>query len=100
MLLQSRKPKTHTTGAGDINEYQKIAADYDLDGRVTSLDALYILQHSIDSNTTAPDPQWRFVDSANSTILSNDGMMVTPDSGDIELIGVLTGDVDGSWADA
>lgn len=92
-----------------------IAADFDASGAVTLTDVLQLLKYYLNKSTTAT-PTWQFVDAAD---LSADGKTfaganganlakdnTTPHAIDqtfdathetIQLVGVLRGDVDGSW---
>ena len=84
---------------------QILAADFDQNGRVNSMDVVGILKevvHLEDEN----HPDWLFYDSEtdlssinrnNSTIEEYFIKDVT-DSNTVEFTGVLTGDVDGSWS--
>ena len=92
-----------------------IAADFDGSGTVTLTDVLQLLKYYLNKSTTVT-PTWQFVDAAD---MSSDGKTfaganganlakdnTTPHAIDqtfdsahtsIELVGVLRGDVDGSW---
>jgi len=96
--------------------YNYIAADFDADGDVDLSDVLNMLKYYLGKETTNDvAPEWEFVDKAD---LSGDGLsfmgandqpvsktntaphvidqdISTDDT--IELVGVLRGDVDGSW---
>ena len=95
-------------GAGSsqlaVSPFQIIAADVNGDGRVTSADALAILKMAVHM-TTALTPQWVFVDEARDlSVLSRTnaswdhgiGVQVAGDA-TVNLVGVLSGDVNGSW---
>ena len=93
-----------------------IAADFDGNGTVNLTDVLSLLKYYLGKSTTS-DPSWAFVDAAD---LSGDGKSLagansqsisktatTPHAIDqtfdsrqenIQIIGVLRGDVDGSWS--
>lgn len=94
-----------------------IAADFDGVGGVTLTDVLSLLKYYLGKSTTAA-PQWVFVDAADITGSGSTAVVTgangqplsktntTPhaidqlfdaDHSAIELIGVLRGDVDGSW---
>jgi|GEM_PF-3261859 len=92
-------------GAND--GFQRMMADVDGDGRVTSYDALLILKEALNSGDGVDyTPNFHLVDHAMAN--SSSRTDVTPiDSGvmvgyssDIELVGVVSGDVDGSWSAA
>ena len=92
-----------------LSPYQAIAADFDQSGDVGLTDAIGVLKMVV--GLTAPTPTWKYYDdtklssaytSAQSlnpkgwttnAVISNTG---TADS-NVKLVGVLTGDVDGSW---
>ncbi len=93
-----------------VSPYQAIAADFDQNGAVDLIDAIGVLKMVVGLN--APEPTWRYFDDAklesayNATqLLSHKSWSVgaemdassTADS-TVKLVGVLTGDVDGSWA--
>ena len=96
-------------GAGKpLSPYQAYAADFDGNGTVGLTDAIGVLKHVV--GLTAPDPQWLFFDETNTGIATkanlNPGtvpaMMVTDLSVSAQqvhlgLVGVLRGDVDGSF---
>lgn len=93
-----------------------IAADFDGSGTVTLTDVLQLLKYYLNKSTTVT-PTWQFVDAA---YMSSDGKTFSAANGAnlakdnttphaiehtfdathtaIELVGVLRGDVDGSWA--
>ena len=90
-----------------------IAADFDGVGGVTLTDVLSLLKYYLGKSTPAT-PQWVFVDAADITagLTGSNGQPLsktntTPHAIDqlfdadhtaIELVGVLRGDVDGSWS--
>jgi hypothetical protein len=93
-----------------VSPYQAMAADFDQNGAVDLIDAIGVLKMVVGLN--APEPTWRYFDDAklesayNATqLLSHKSWSVgaemdassTADS-TVKLVGVLTGDVDGSWA--
>jgi hypothetical protein len=99
-----------------LSPYQLIAADVNADGKVTSADALAILKMAV-KRSDAPTREWLFVDesqdfwdeTANSgaggmTIsrtnvqYNKDLQLVSSDTTNKDLIAVLKGDVNGSWA--
>ena len=97
--------------------YNYIAADFDADNDVDLSDVLNMLKYYLGKSTTNNvEPEWAFVDKADftddvvDTIAGADGnplskLNTTPHTidqdisvdGTIELVGVLRGDVDGSW---
>gem|GEM_PF-6289559 len=85
--------------------YQYLAADIDRDGTVGFRDALGILKMAL-HREDAPAPEWAIVpESAGSEPMDHDNVIwpdaditVTMDQDkEIDLVGVLMGDVDGSW---
>jgi hypothetical protein len=88
-----------------VSNYQYLAADANRDGKVEAGDALDILKMAIEEDD-APASEWLFVSEtvANEAMDSdsvdwNDqlsGISITEDSY-LDLIGVITGDVNGSW---
>jgi hypothetical protein len=93
-------------GSGQaLSPYQAFAADYDGNGKVELSDAISVLKHVV--GLTAPAPQWMFFNEADSNVPGaanlNPGLVpaLTIDSimpSHIGLVGVLRGDVDGSFA--
>ena len=95
-----------------LSPYQAIAADFDQDGSVGLTDAIGVLKMVV--GLSAPTPTWKYYDDTKlasaytsvqslnpkgwttSAAISDTG---TADSG-VKLVGVLTGDVDGSWVSA
>jgi hypothetical protein len=96
-----------STGATvSASPYQRAAADFNADGKVDLKDALEILKYSI-GVTTANTPRWQFYDESEAiargtkptTDFSQEGKSVSVNANrSMNLVGVLTGDVDGSWA--
>jgi len=92
-----------------VSPYQFIAADVNGDGRVTSADALAIFKMAL-GTSDAPAREWLFVDEGQdfwnektqdfSVIRSavNWSKNLPAYSGTHNLVAVLKGDVDGSWA--
>jgi hypothetical protein len=91
-----------------------VAADFNRDGTVGLTDAIDVLKAVV--GLTAPSPTWTFMDaskvSANLTMDSyNNDKTKSLDNGwmspnmpltltastEVKLVGVLSGDVDGSW---
>ena len=99
-------------GAGRaLSPYQSLAADYNGNGAVGLTDAIDVLKHVV--GLPAPDPAWRFVNEIDATIPGKVGL--TPGTlpatigADVSgaaaqvhvgLVGLLNGDVDGSFAGA
>jgi hypothetical protein len=96
--------------AGDrlLSPYQSIAADVDANGVVSLADALGVLRHAV-GLPGAPSPAWVFLDESDPTVpmLAADptapGLPAAPQAtlpatDTLVLVGVLRGDVDGSWA--
>ena len=89
-----------------ISPYQYLAADINRDGFVKSADALNILRMAVHLET-APASEWIFVpDSVGSESMTR-SHVVWPDNPlpltleqdhTLQLIGIVKGDVDGSWA--
>jgi len=86
--------------------YQYLAADVNHDGVIKAADALNILKMAV-KLSTAPEKEWLFVPESvgSETLMSRTNVLwpvnpvpVTLDGNqDLHLIGVLTGDVNGSW---
>lgn len=93
-----------------------IAADFDGSGTVTLSDVLQLLKYYLNKSTTVT-PTWQFVDAADmsidgKTFAGANGANLAKDNAiphaidqtfdathtSIELVGVLRGDVDGSWS--
>ena len=103
-------------GAGKpLSPYQAYAADFDANGKVELSDAIAVLKHVV--GLTSPDPQWIFFNETDPTVSSmlspgksslSPGTVPAPISVDLSaagpvpvgLVGVLRGDVDGSYAPA
>lgn len=93
-------------GDASNDKYQFLAADVDEDGRVTSYDAFLIMQYALNAaDTDFTTPRWMLVDEADMTATQTRKGVVDPgapsvEAGDagVSLIGILIGDVDGSWA--
>ena len=80
----------NSVGLETLNEYQLIAGDVNLDGRVDEVDASLILQKSvflIDSFTAG---SWAFVPASKSVTLTDTTTYV-------DFVAVLIGDINGSW---
>ena len=89
-----------------MSPYQSIAADFTGDGAVSLADALGVIRHAVGMpNEFAP--RWVFVDEADPHMPTRATTLpgrvparlddVTSDDGRVGLVGVLRGDVDGSW---
>ena len=98
-----------------LSPYQAYAADFDANGKVELSDAIFVLKHVV--GLTSPDPQWIFFNETDPTVSSmlspgksslSPGAVPAPISVDLSaaspvhvgLVGVLRGDVDGSYAPA
>jgi len=94
----------NSSGAA-VSPYQSIAADFDADGSVGLNDAIDVLKHVVGLPAVG-QPKWDFV-GADITVDNplQPGQMAATMTRDVsaintvELIGVLRGDVDGSWDD-
>jgi serralysin len=97
-------------GAGKaLSPYQAFAADYDGNGKVELSDAIGVLKHVV--GLDAPTPQWLFFNEIDQTVPGKANLLpgtVPSLSADLSptgnihvgLVGVLRGDVDGSYAGA
>lgn len=93
-------------GAGrPTSPYQSHAADFDANGTVSLGDALAVLRHAVGQPDAMP-PRWVFLDEADSSVpvqpIRQPGtppvIHAQPVAGSsLGLVGVLRGDVDGSW---
>jgi methionine-rich copper-binding protein CopC len=93
-----------------LSPYQAIAADFDQNGAVELSDAIGVLKMVV--GLAAPTPTWKYFDDAKlasaydatqslnhkawSAGSATDALSTVDSS--VKLVGVLTGDVDGSWA--
>ena len=93
-----------------LSPYQAVAADFDQSGSVDLGDAIGVLKMVV--GLAAPMPTWRYFDDAKLASSYNvaqplnhkawsagaavDGSLAADST--VKLVGVLTGDVDGSWA--
>lgn len=75
------------------NDYQKVAADFDGVNGIDLNDAIGILKKV--AHLSSVQPEWVFVDQQHHIIDSTHVDMSTDMT--VDLIGVLRGDVDGSW---
>ena len=117
-LAVGRNPNADPDGTGPqqaklVSPYQLIAADVTGDGKVTSADALAILKMAV-GRAEAPARDWIFVredenfwDAATGTLTIGRNNVAyakaphaapTGGSADLDFIGVLKGDVNGSWS--
>jgi RHS repeat-associated protein len=88
-----------------VSSYQYLAADVNKDGQVKAADALNILKMAV-KLSTAPEKEWLFVaESVGSETMSRTNV-VWPDNPipltlnadqELDLIGIVKGDVNGSW---
>ena len=93
-----------------VSPYQAVAADYDQNGAVDLIDAIGVLKMVVGLN--APAPTWKYFDDAKLASAYNATQLLTHKAwsagaamdvsstadSTVKLVGVLTGDVDGSWA--
>ena len=105
------------SGSTALSPYQVVAADFNRDGSVGLTDAIDVLKAVV--GLTAPSPTWTFMDASkvasnltmdsynNDKTKSLDNGWMSPNmplnlntTTDVKLVGVLSGDVDGSWASA
>ena len=111
-LALGRPPNSSIDGAAlPVSPYQLIAADVDHDGKVTVGDALAILR-AASGASDAMAPAWRFVAETESLWSPGSGSLYTREAvaggpasvealaaqdTPVNWVGVLIGDVDGSW---
>ncbi|MGA1287232.1 MAG: hypothetical protein ACO3ZK_07000, partial [Rubrivivax sp.] len=87
-----------------LSPYQSIAADADGNGTVSLADALGVLRHAV-GLPAAATPKWVFVDEADLGMPARAGTspgavaatVSAPAAAHVGLVGILRGDVDGSW---
>ncbi len=93
------------SGGSAISPYQYLAADVNKDGQVKAGDALNILKLAIKLDT-APEKEWQFVPESVASESMSRTHVVWPDNPipvslhvdqDVHLIGIVMGDVNGSW---
>ena len=95
-LLDAIAILKNIVGLTTFNAYQKIAADFDSAHGIDLNDAIGILKHVV--GLPAAMPEWVFVDKVDTTPDPVDPIHVTVAANTaVDLIGVLLGDVDGSW---
>ena len=86
-------------GSGRVlSPYQTIAADYDGKDGVGLPDAIAVLKHVV--GLTAPDPSWVFFNETNASPTAVAATVGVDVASHVGLVGVLRGDVDGSFAGA
>lgn len=87
-------------GLSELSAYQRLAADFDGQGDVNLGDAIGILKHVVGLNTQAP--VWKLLrDPSDAGASSADPRQLTQGQDEnVQLTGVLIGDVDGSWVGA
>ena len=92
-----------------LSPYQAIAADFDQSGDVGLTDAIGVLKMVV--GLSAPTPAWKYYDDTKLASAYTSAQSLNPkgwtstavisDTGSadssVKLVGVLTGDVDGSW---
>ncbi len=92
-----------------LSPYQAIAADFDQSGDVGLTDAIGVLKMVV--GLSAPNPTWKYYDDAKLASAYTSAQSLNPKvwttsaaisdtattDNSVKLIGVLTGDVDGSW---
>ena len=107
-------PNTDPDGAGPqealkVSPYQFMAADANQDGKVSAADALAILRMAVKLPTAVPQ-EWFFVEETRDlwnettgqsaltrTNAAWDRSISATAPGEVNLVGVLKGDVNGSW---
>ncbi|NTU52990.1 MAG: hypothetical protein HGA97_04655, partial [Chlorobiaceae bacterium] len=91
-----------------ISNFQYLAADIDHDGRVRATDAMDILKMAVDHGS-APAQEWLFFsDEARSLAMTRKTIdwnavqldVTLNNDMELDLIGVLKGDVNGSWIES
>ena len=104
------------TTQGSFTKFDMMAADFDQDRQVTADDALAILKYSVGNRQDVPTAKWMFVEGVNdgniqmdisdTSVLAADftfeqGYLNTfmTDDVNLELTGVLLGDVNNSYSD-
>jgi hypothetical protein len=95
-----------------LSPYQAIAADFDQSGDVGLTDAIGVLKMVV--GLSAPTPTWKYYDDTKLASAYTSAQSLNPKGwtttavmsdtgtadGSVKLVGVLTGDVDGSWVGA
>jgi hypothetical protein len=93
-----------------VSPYQFMAADANQDGKVTSADALAVLKMAVKLSTAVPQ-EWFFVEETRDLWNETTGQSALTRTnaawsrvidaqapGEVNLVGVLKGDVNGSWS--
>lgn len=80
-------------GLTTLNPYQSIAGDFNSNGSIDLSDAIGILKHIV--GLSAPTPSWVFVNAQSPSPQVSDPLILGDN--DVQLVGILKGDVDGSW---
>jgi len=89
-----------------VSSYQYLAADVNHDGQVKAADALNILKMAV-KLSSAPEKEWLFVPESIGSESMSRSHVVWPDNPisvtldmdqEVHLIGIIKGDVNGSWA--
>lgn len=93
-----------------LRPYQTVAADFDANGKVELSDVLNLLKFYLKKPlTTALSPHWTFMDAHNADLNANGTPIDTANAepapidwqqgelAPVQLVGVLRGDVDGSF---
>jgi hypothetical protein len=97
------------SGDAPLSPYQAIAADFNRSGSVDLNDAIEVLKHVV--GLPSADPVWSYYDDSKIAPSISDSQSLAPASwsaaaklgdlstvpAEVKVIGVLTGDVDGSW---
>ncbi len=93
------------TDGSEVSPYQYLAADINKDGQIKAADALNILKMAVQLST-AHTKEWLFVPEPVGSEAMSRTHVVWPDNPipvmldtdmDLHLIGIVKGDVDGSW---
>jgi len=93
------------TDGSAVSPYQYLAADINKDGVIRAVDALNILKMAVKLDT-APANEWLFVPESVGSESMSRNHVIWPDNPepvslgadqDLHLIGIVRGDVDGSW---
>lgn len=99
----------NVNASGPLSPYQAIAADFNRSGTIELTDAIDILKHVVGLPSSAP--QWSFYDAAKLPASITEAQHLSPGSwsssaklaslvdlpAQVQVVGVLTGDVDGNW---
>ena len=88
----------------EVEPWQYLAADVNKDGKVQATDALAILKMAVKMDD-APDPEWLIMpeiagdhEMSRTDVIWPDGpeYLVNQDM-EVDFVGIVKGDVDGSW---